>query len=116
MAGYRGVADAQDRLGAGGKQAGGVFGDLDAAQNLLRLFEKIAPGLGEPDLARRAFQQLDAEAVLQFEHDPADRRLRHRQAFGGAVEVQFFRHRDEGRQMLEIVSHIDSDFVSIYAK
>ena len=111
MAGDRRVADAQDRLGAGGEQAGGVFGDVDAAENLLRFLQQITPGLGQPDLARRAFEKLDAEPVLQFQHDPADCRLRHGQPLGGAVEVEFLRHRDEGRQMLQIVSHIDNKFV-----
>ena len=79
-------------------------------EDFLRLFKQIAAGFGEPDLARGALEQLDAEPVLEFQHDPADRRLGHRQALRGAVEVEFFRHRHEGRKVLQIVAHIDSNF------
>ena len=59
-------------------------------------------------LRRGALEELDAEPVLQFEDDAADRRLGHGQAFGGAMEIEFLGHCHEGRQVLEVVAHIDS--------
>ena len=52
-----------------GKQADGIFGNVDAAEDLLRLFQEIAAGFGEPDLPRRALEELDAEPLLQLQHD-----------------------------------------------
>ena len=90
--------------------------DVDAAEDFLRLLEQIAAGFGQPDLARGALQELDAEAVLQFEDDAADGWLGHCQAFGGAVEVEFLGHGDEGREVLQVVAHIDTIFISMVSK
>ena len=88
---------------------------VDAAQDLLRLLQQIPAGLGEPDLACGALEQLDAQPVFKLEHDAADRRLRHRQALGGPVEVEFLGHRHEGRQVLEIVSQLIAISFQSYA-
>ena len=116
VAGDGGVADPEDCLGAGGEESHGILGDFHASQDRLRLLEQIAPGFGQPDPARRALQQLDAESLLQFQDDAAHRRLGHGQSFGRAVEVQLLGNRDEGGQVLQIVTHTDADFVSIADK
>jgi hypothetical protein len=74
------------------------------------LLKEIAAGFGQPDLPRSALQQLHAKAVFQFEDNAADGGLRHCQALGGPVEVEFFCHRHEGGEVLQVVSHIDAYF------
>jgi hypothetical protein len=54
-----------------------------------------ATRVGEPDAARRAEQERDADFALERADLPAERRLRHLQPRGGAAEVQFVRDREK---------------------
>jgi len=105
MAGDGGVADAQPGLGAGGQQPDGAFRHVDAPQDFLGFLQQVAARLGQPHLARRALEELRPHALFHFEDDAADRRLRHAQPFGGPVEVELFRHRHEGAEMLQVAAH-----------
>lgn len=116
MAADRGVADAQDGLGARGEQPHRVVGRLDTGEDRLRLLQKIAAGFGQPHAARGALQQFHAQPFLQLQHDAAHRRLGHGQALRGPVKVQFLSNGDEGGQMLQIVAHTDAAFISIRDK
>ena len=90
----------------GCEQPRGIFGHVDAAQNLLRFLQQIAACFRQAHLARGALQELHAHAVLEFEDDAADGRLGHRQAFGGPVEVQFLGHGHESREVFDLVAQL----------
>ncbi|MEA2786732.1 MAG: hypothetical protein QOF71_2836 [Candidatus Eremiobacteraeota bacterium] len=47
------------------------------------------------DAATSAYEQFDADVVLETFDDAAQRRLRHHEAFGGAPKVQLFGDDDE---------------------
>ena len=53
-----------------------------------------------------ALEELDVELALQIGERAADRRLRHRQLFGGAAHAFVLRDRQENLELAQGVSHI----------
>jgi hypothetical protein len=63
---------------------GVLGGPIGIRQRPPRSLEERVAGVGEPDLARRADEELDPEIALELPDRGAERRLRHVQALGCA--------------------------------
>ena len=96
-----------------GRRALGVLGrPVGVRQRPPRSREERATGVGEPHLAGRAVEELDAEVALELADRSAERRLGHVQALRGAAEVQLLRHGDEVAQMAQL-DHLTSSLTPL---
>jgi|GEM_PF-6901779 len=82
-------ADGQRAALAQCSQPGTLCGAVGLIEQRLGLDEEGTTGGGERHRTRAASEQRDAELVFQQLDLPAQRRLRHVQALGGATEIQF---------------------------
>ena len=72
---------------------------LDATEDVFRLAQEGAAGIGQRHVMTAAIEQGDANRHLELANLLAERGLRGVQAAGGAREVQLLGHRHEVPQM-----------------
>ncbi|MNY29844.1 hypothetical protein D3C86_1639110 [compost metagenome] len=94
------MSDASRRLA-------GRLGDL---QDATGVFEKALARQGQPRLAVVALEQQHAEGMFQQLDLPAQGRLGHVQAGGGAAEMQLFGHGHEAAQLMQLHDSIPELF------
>jgi hypothetical protein len=78
---------------------------VQVGQGLARQRQHLGTGLGQPQHARVAVEQPQAEVVLQFAHQRAHRGLREPQPFASAREVRQLCHGDEGAHLAQRQIH-----------
>ena len=72
---------------------------LDATEDVFRLAQEGAAGVGQRHMMTAAIEQCDANFPLEVADLLAERRLRGVESAGGTREVQLFGHRHEVPQM-----------------
>jgi hypothetical protein len=97
--------DAQPTARAALQLADGALGFIQFACNALAMFVVDIARFGQPELARRAMQQLRAEAHLQVLHLAADGGLGKSQRTRRGNETAVFDHLDEDQGVVEIAGH-----------
>jgi hypothetical protein len=75
---------------------------LEAGDRVARLDQEHVTGGGEQHPSRRAREELDAEALLEGAHVPAERGLRQMQPVGRRADAALFGDGDEVDEMLEL--------------
>ena len=98
MGGGRRESDDDGAEVAFGDSLHGLRGALGELEDTSRVGKKGDAGGGEGDRPRGAVDELHAELALELLDLPAQRRLGHVQALGGAPEVQLLGDGDETGQ------------------
>jgi hypothetical protein len=72
---------------------------IDPAEDVPRLAQEDAAGIGQCDVVATAIEERYADIGLELTNLLAERRLRRVQACGGTREIEFLGHRHEVLQM-----------------
>ena len=99
--------DGQDTAAQGGQVAAPPSDRLRVDQQPLQRQQHVLAGLGEGDVPVVAFEQLDAERLLELLDLHGQRRLRHVQLARGADEAAQPGHGQERPHLPEPVNHRD---------
>ena len=98
-------SEPQPAARAGLQLADGALGLVQFARDALAVFVVDVAGLGQPELAGGAMQELRAEAGLQVLHLAADGGLGQAQGIRRSDEAAVFDDLDEDEGVVEIARH-----------